>query len=92
VPDKIFINYRRDDDPAFASRPRTAADQLRSEVEAKAQDMATRNPTRVHLVEKLEKLVEAYNLGTVQVQAFFEALKALTAEMDERSAAPRGRT
>jgi type I restriction enzyme R subunit len=45
--------------------------------------MADRNPTRVHLVEKLEKLVQAYNLGTVQVEAFFEALKALTAEMNE---------
>ncbi len=45
--------------------------------------MAERNPTRVHLVEKLEKLVEEYNLGTVQVEAFFEALKALAAEMDD---------
>jgi type I restriction enzyme R subunit len=67
----------------FASRPRTATEQLRSEVETKAHEMTARNPTRVHLVEKLEKLVQAYNLGTVQVEAFFEALKALTAEMDE---------
>jgi type I restriction enzyme R subunit len=67
----------------FAGRPRTAAEQLRSEVETKVHDMAERNPTRVHLVEKLDKLVEAYNLGTVQVEAFFEALKALSAEMDE---------
>jgi type I restriction enzyme R subunit len=67
----------------FASRPRTAAEQLRSEVEAKAHEMAARNPTRVHLVEKLEKLVEAYNLGTVDVEAFFEALKALVANMEE---------
>lgn len=67
----------------FASRPRIAAEKLRTEVEAKAHDMAERNPTRVHLVEKLEKLVEAYNLGTVDVEAFFEALKALAAEMSE---------
>lgn len=67
----------------FSGRPRTAAEQLRSEVEAKAHDLADRNPTRVHLVEKLEKLVEAYNLGTVQVEAFFKALKALAADMDE---------
>lgn len=73
----------------FASRPRTAAEKLRTEVEAKAHDMAERNPTRGHLVEKLEKLVEAYNLGTVDVEAFFEALKALAAEMsdEERRAA-----
>ncbi len=73
---------------------RTAAEKLRSEAEAKAHDMAAHNPTRVHLVEKLEKLVEAYNLGTLGVEAFFEALKALVAEMEEeeRRAAREGLT
>jgi type I restriction enzyme R subunit len=76
----------------FASRPRTAAEKLRSEAETKAHDMAARNPTRVHLVEKLEKLVEEYNLGTLGVEAFFEALKALVATMEEeeRRAAREG--
>ena len=56
--------------------------------------MAARNPTRVHLVEKLEKLVESYNLGTLDVEAFFEALKTLVAEMEEeeRRAAREGLT
>ena len=73
----------------FASQPRTAAEKLRSKTVAKAHDMVARNPTRVHLVEKIEKLVEKYNLGTVDVEAFFKALKALVAEMgdDERRAA-----
>jgi len=31
----------------------------------------------------LEKLVESYNLGTLDVQVFFEALKQLIAEMEE---------
>jgi len=31
----------------------------------------------VYLVDKLEKLVEQYNLGTLGVEAFFEALKPL---------------
>jgi type I restriction enzyme R subunit len=55
----------------------------RSEIETKARDMAAENPIRVHLVEKLEKLVEAYNLGTVNIEAFFEVLKALAGEMTE---------
>jgi len=78
----------------FASRPRTAAERLRSEAETKAHDMAARNPTRIHLVEKLEKLVEEYNLGTLGVEAFFEALKALVATMEEeeRRAAREGLT
>jgi type I restriction enzyme R subunit len=76
----------------FASRPRTAAEKLRSKAEAKAHDMAARNPTRIHLVAKLEKLVEEYNLGTLGVEAFFEALKALVATMEEeeRRAAREG--
>jgi type I restriction enzyme R subunit len=48
----------------------------------------------VHLVEKLEKLVKTYNLGTVDVDVFFEALKKLVAEMEEeeRRAAREGLT
>jgi type I restriction enzyme R subunit len=78
----------------FASRPRTAADTLRGKAEAKAQEMAARNPTRIALVEKLEKLVEAYNLATLDVETFFEALKKLIEEMDdeERRAAREGLT
>jgi type I restriction enzyme, R subunit len=67
----------------FASRPRTATEKLREAAEKRAHEMASRNPTRVHLVEKLEKLVETYNLGSLDVEAFFEALKKLIAEMDE---------
>ena len=78
----------------FATRPRTAAEKLRADAEATAHAMAARNPTRIHLVEKLEKLVEEYNLGTLDVEAFFEALKALVASMEEeeRRAAREGLT
>jgi len=78
----------------FQSRPRTVNEQLRSTAETKAAEMASRNPTRTHLVEKLEKLVEAYNLGTVDAEAFFEALKRLIAQMEEeeRRAAREGLT
>jgi type I restriction enzyme R subunit len=76
----------------FASRPKTAAEDLRAKAEAKAHDMAARNPTRVHLVDKLERLIESYNLGTLDVEAFFEALKRLVADMEEeeRRAAREG--
>jgi type I restriction enzyme R subunit len=78
----------------FVSRPKTAAEKLREGTEEKAHAMAARNPTRIHLVEKLEELVETYNLGTVDVDAFFEALKKLVAEMEEeeRRAAREGLT
>lgn len=78
----------------FAAKPRTAAEQLRSAAEAKAQEMAASNPTRIHLVEKLEALVEAYNLATMDAETFFEGLKKLVAEMDDeqRRAAREGLT
>ena len=64
----------------FQSKPRTANEQLRSVAEKQARDMVARNPTRVHLVEKL---VDAYNTGTMDAEAFFEALKRLIGEMEE---------
>lgn len=67
----------------FATQPKTAGEQLKASAEKKAQEMAQRNPTRVHLVEKLERLVNDYNLGTLPSETFFEALKKLISEMEE---------
>lgn len=67
----------------FQQKPRTASEKLRSAAEEKARELASRNPTRVHLVEKLEKLVEAYNLGTLDAETFFEGLKKLIGQMEE---------
>lgn len=67
----------------FAKQPRTATETLRQEVEETARKLAAQNPFRVQFVEKLENLVEQYNLGKLDVQAFFEALKAFIAAMDE---------
>jgi type I restriction enzyme R subunit len=45
--------------------------------------MVAQNPTRLHLVEKLEKLVDTHNAGTIDAERFFEELKALVREMEE---------
>ena len=47
------------------------------------QQLVQANPTRLHLAEKLEQLVDAYNLGTVDAEAFFAALKKLVAQMED---------
>lgn len=67
----------------FAHRPRTVAQELRTKVEQKVRDMAAQNPTRLHLVEALEKLVDAYNASTIDAKEFFEKLKAFIAKIDE---------
>lgn len=67
----------------FAASPKVTAEKLRDEAEDRARKMAEANPTRQHLVERLEKLVAAYNAGSVDAEQFFEALKAFIGEMDE---------
>ena len=56
--------------------------------------LANENPTRVHLVERLEKLIEDYNSGAIDVERLFEQLKAFIGEMteEEHRAAREGLT
>nr|WP_312162541.1 type I restriction enzyme endonuclease domain-containing protein [Brevundimonas diminuta] len=67
----------------FATSPKVTAEKLREGAEDKANKLAAANPTRQHLVERLEKLVADYNAGSVDAEQFFEALKAFIAEMDK---------
>lgn len=67
----------------FMARPRIANEQLRAKAQAKVQQLVQANPTRLHLAEKLEKLVEDYNLGTLDAEAFFAALKKLIEQMED---------
>lgn len=67
----------------FQVSPRVAAERLREGAEQRAREMAERNPTRVHLVEKLEELVAAYNAGSVDAEQFFEALRAFVDGLGE---------
>lgn len=45
--------------------------------------MAEVNPTRQHMVERLEELVAEYNAGTIDAERFFKALQDLVASLDE---------
>lgn len=67
----------------FATSPKVTAEKLREGVEEKARKLAAANPTRQHLVERLEKLVADYNADSVDPEQFFEALKAFIGEMDD---------
>lgn len=67
----------------FATSPKVTAEKLREDAEEQANKLAAANPTRQHLVERLEKLVADYNAGSVDAEQFFEALKAFIGEMDK---------
>ncbi len=66
----------------FAASPKVTAERLREDAEGRAQTMAERNPTRVQLVERLEKLVAEYNAGSIDAERFFKALKAFIGDLD----------
>ena len=76
----------------FETSPKVAAERLREEAEKQAQKMAERNPTRVKLVERLEKLVAEYNAGSIDAERFFDALKDFVAGLsqEEQRAAREG--
>jgi len=67
----------------FEISPKVAAQRLREEAEEQARNMAEQNPTRVELVERLEKLVAEYNAGSIDAERFFEALKVFVAGLNQ---------
>lgn len=67
----------------FDTSPKVAAERLREEAEDKVHQMATANPTRVHLVERLEKLIGEYNAGAIDVEKLFEELQGFVRDMTE---------
>lgn len=67
----------------FAVSPKVAAEQLREAAEGQVEDMARANPTRIQLVERLQKLVEQYNAGAIDPEEFFKALKGFIDGLNE---------
>lgn len=67
----------------FQTSPKVAGEQLREAAEDKARKMAGVNPTRLHFVEKLERLVADYNAGAIDPERFFEALKEFIKSLNE---------
>ena len=63
---------------------RTEAEKLKRLIEGRLADMLKLNSTRTDLAEKFQKLIDAYNAGSQNIEAFFADLKsfvrALTAE------------
>ncbi len=67
---------------AFAGQPRTEAEALRVAAERRVREMAAANPTRLHLVEKLEEMIAEYNAASLDAAKFLEQLKLFCADLD----------
>ena len=73
----------------FAGRKRSETNRLAQLLRQKAVRSATRNPTRYELVERIEKLIEDYNMGSLNIDEYLLRLidlsKTLSGE-EERAA------
>lgn len=62
-------------------RKRTEAEKLRSLLSMKLETMLTENPTRKDFMEKFQKLIDAYNSGSLNIEVFFKELVDLTTDL-----------
>jgi len=64
-------------------RKRTEAEKLRGIVHARLQRMVRLNPKRMDFLEEYRRMIEAYNAGSRNVEAFFGELLDLAQRLDE---------
>ncbi|MEX3314762.1 type I restriction enzyme endonuclease domain-containing protein [Sulfitobacter sp. PS-8MA] len=68
-------------------KQRTEAERLRALLSQKLTAMVARNPTRAEFLDRFQKLIDSYNSGSQNIEAFFRALvqlaEDLTAEEQE---------
>lgn len=62
---------------------RADAERLKAIADLKVQPMMDRNPTRIDFQERLNEIVEKYNLGAHTAEEFFEQLKLFIEELNE---------
>ncbi|TVR77897.1 MAG: type I restriction endonuclease subunit R [Rhodospirillales bacterium] len=64
-------------------RQRTEAERLRALLTQKLEQMVARNRSRTDFLERFQKLIDAYNAASLNIEAFFAELVKLTKELSE---------
>jgi len=65
-----------------AGKKRTEVERLRALVRAKVEELARLNPTRAEWLERFQELIEEYNAGSMNVEAFFQQLLLFTQNLN----------
>ncbi len=65
----------------MGKRKHIAAEQLKGAVEKKLNELASKNPSREGMLARFQKLIDAYNAGCMNVEAFVAELKQFTKEL-----------
>lgn len=64
-------------------KKRTESEKLRALLNQKLENMVAKNPSRADFMEKLQKLIEKYNSGSMNIEAFFQELMNFTEDLQE---------
>ncbi len=67
---------------------KTAAEILKAQAQERAAKLAAANPARIDLVERLQRLIDEYNTGCMNVERLFEELKDFIHSLDQEEARP----
>ena len=67
----------------FAGRKRSSAQRLAGQLTGRVEAAARRNPTRLDLVERLRKLIDEYNAGSLNMDEMLRRLQSLSRELSE---------
>ncbi len=64
-------------------RQRTESQRLRAAIERKIAQLIDLNKSRIDYADRLQEVVDAYNAGSINVQAYFQALLDLAQDLGE---------
>lgn len=64
-------------------------ERLKARVQVKVQQMVRRNKARLNYLERFQAMIEAYNLGSQNAEAFFLQMLAFLHELSEEEQRPR---
>jgi len=67
----------------FAAKKRTVAKSAERELEKQVEDAVRKNPTVIHLADKLRQLIADYNAGTLNTEEYLRRLAQLHGDLDE---------
>lgn len=83
ITDLSKINFEKLRDIFNKGQKHKEAELLKQTIEKKLKKLVSMNPSRLELVEKLQKLIEEYNTGARTVEEFFELLMDFAQELNE---------
>ena len=85
--EKLFdlsqIDFEKLKEKFNSGKKRTESEKLRALLNQKLESMVAKNPSRTDFMEKLQKLIEKYNSGSLNIEAFFQQLMEFTEELQE---------